>query len=197
MITKRSIDIIGSFVGLLLITPLVPFIALAIKLDSRGPVIVKIKRVSRGKTFNLYKFRTMVANAEELKPLLAHLNERKDGPFFKIRNDPRITRIGRRLRRFRLDEFPQLINVLKNEMTLVGPRPYAPDEVAQYPQEYRHLILAKGGVTGLSQINGSSTLSFKKTLGLDDYYIKNRSLWLDLKIIAVTLTIIFFDHNAV
>ena len=183
--------------GLLVIAPFFPLIALAIKLDSRGPIIVKIKRVSQGKPFNLYKFRTMVKNAEQLKPLLAHLNERKDGPFFKIRRDPRITKIGKYLRRFRLDEFPQLINVLKDEMTLVGPRPYAPEETSQYPEEYRHLILVKGGVTGISQITGSSTLSFKKTLELDDFYVKNQSLLVDLKIIAKTLAIILFDHNAV
>lgn len=197
MTTKRIVDLFGSVCGLLLIAPLTPLIALAIKLDSRGPVIVKIKRVSRGQTFYLYKFRTMVADAEKLKPLLQHLNERGDGPFFKIRNDPRLTKMGRWLRRFRFDEFPQLINVLKNEMALVGPRPYTPEEIVAYPEEYKHLPLVKGGVTGLSQVHGSSTLTFKETLALDDFYVKNQSLALDLKIIVKTLLIIFFDHNAV
>lgn len=197
MTTKRIIDLFGSVCGLVLIAPLTPLIVVAIKLDSRGPAIVKIKRVSRGRTFDLYKFRTMVDGAEKLKASLQHLNERRDGPFFKIRNDPRLTRTGRWLRRFRLDEFPQLINVIKDELTLVGPRPYAPEEIAAYPEDYKHLWLAMGGVTGLSQVSGSSTLSFKKTLELDDFYIKNQTIFLDLKIIAKTLLIVFFDHNAV
>jgi lipopolysaccharide/colanic/teichoic acid biosynthesis glycosyltransferase len=194
---KLAIDIAGALTGVILIMPLVPLIALAIKIDGRGPVFVKLKRISGGEEFNLYKFRTMIDGANSLKARLSHLNERRDGPYFKIKNDPRVTRIGRFLRRFRLDEFPQLINVLRGEMSLVGPRPYEPEEIAAYPEQYRHLYLAKGGVTGLSQISGSSSLSFQKTLELDDYYLKNRNVWLDIKIIGKTLAIILTDHNAV
>lgn len=194
---KRLVDIFGALIGILIITPFTPFIALAIKVNSAGPVFVTLRRMSGGKAFYLYKFRTMVANAEELKPTLAHLNERSDGPFFKMRNDPRITSVGRWLRRFRIDEFPQFINVLKNEMSLVGPRPYAPEEVAAYPSEYSHLHTVKAGITGLSQISGSSTLSFQKTLALDDFYAKNHSVWLDCKIIVKTIAILLFDHTAV
>ena len=190
-------DCVGAVSGLLLLAPLAPLIALLIKMDSAGPVIVKLLRVSAGRRFYLYKFRTMIANAQDLKPQLEHLNERKDGPFFKIKHDPRVTLAGRWLRRFRLDEFPQLINVLKNEMSLVGPRPYGPLEIAAYPDQYKHLAWVKGGASGLSQVSGSSTLSFQKTLELDNFYVKNQSFWLDLKIIFKTLLIIFFDSNAI
>jgi len=125
------------------------------------------------------------------------LNERNDGPFFKMKNDPRVTRVGRILRKYRIDEFPQLINVLKGELSLVGPRPHEPEEVIHYPGEYKHLILAKAGVTGYSQINGASSLPFLKELALDDYYVQNQSPFLDAKIIAKTVLIIFTDPTAV
>lgn len=139
----------------------------------------------------------MIDGAEALKPLLLPFNERRDGPFYKMRHDPRVTRFGRWLRRFRLDEFPQLLNVLRGEMSLVGPRPVEPEEAGQYPESHQHLLLGKAGVTGLSQVRGSSALSFNQTLNYDDYYLKNQSLWLDLKIISTTIAIILFDHNAV
>ncbi len=194
---KRLIDFAGSVCGLTAIMPLVPFIALAIKLESRGPVLVKLERLSAGKIIKIYKFRTMTDNALAMESQLQHLNERKDGPYFKISNDPRVTKVGRWLRKFRIDEFPQLLNVIKGEISLVGPRPYKPSETAQYPESHRHLIMAKAGATGLSQISGSSSLSFQKTLELDDYYLKNQSLWLDIKILAKTLLILFFDQTAV
>ena len=118
---KRIIDIGGALVGLLIILPLTPFIALAIKIESPGAVIVKLNRISRGKTVKVYKFRSMVKGAEKMKTNLLMFNERNDGPFFKMKNDPRVTRVGRILRRFRIDEFPQLINILKGELALVGP----------------------------------------------------------------------------
>jgi len=194
---KSLIDIIGAVVGLIILAPFYPFLALAIKLDSPGPALVKLNRISQGRIFDLYKFRTMMANAEELKPLLRQFNERRDSPFFKMRRDPRVTRVGRFLRRFRLDELPQLINVLQGEMSLVGPRPVEPSEAVQYPASHRHLLFAKAGVTGLSQIKGSSALAFQQTLEYDDYYLKNQSLALDIKIISTTLAILLFDHNAV
>ena len=132
-----------------------------------------------------------------MKPVLASLNERKDGSFFKIKKDPRITRVGKILRKFRIDEFPQLTNVLKGELSLVGPRPHEPEEVFSYPPEFKHLILAKAGVTGLSQVNGASSLPFLKELTLDNYYLKNQSFWLDSKIIIKTILILFFDPTAV
>jgi lipopolysaccharide/colanic/teichoic acid biosynthesis glycosyltransferase len=184
---KRFVDVIGAFSGLLVIAPLAPFIAVAIKFTSRGPILVKLKRVSAGKIIEVYKFRTMINNAHFAKISLQKLNERLNGPFFKIKNDPRLTVIGKFLRKIRLDEFPQMINVLKGELSIVGPRPHEPEEIDRYPQEYRHILSVKAGVTGLSQVNGASSLPFLKELELDNYYFNNQSLWLDIKIIAKTI----------
>jgi lipopolysaccharide/colanic/teichoic acid biosynthesis glycosyltransferase len=194
---KRILDMIGASIGLLILAPFWPLIALAIKLESPGPTLVKLARVSGGKTVWVYKFRSMIEDAHLLKPALMHLNERRDGPFFKIKNDPRLTKVGKILRKFRIDELPQLINVLKGELALVGPRPHEPEEVIHYPQEYKHLILTKAGVTGLSQISGASSLPFLKELELDSYYVKNKSLRLDAKILSKTIKIIFSDPTAV
>jgi lipopolysaccharide/colanic/teichoic acid biosynthesis glycosyltransferase len=194
---KRIFDILGSLVGLLFIAPFVPFISLAIVLDDGLPILVKLDRVSEGRIIKIYKFRTMIRNAQEKKKELLHLNERKDGPFFKIKNDPRLTKVGRFLRKFRLDEFPQLINVLKGEISLVGPRPHEPEEMIYYPSEFKKLYFAKAGLTGLSQVSGASALPFLKEIELDLYYIENRSFWLDLKILFKTVWIFFFDHTGV
>jgi lipopolysaccharide/colanic/teichoic acid biosynthesis glycosyltransferase len=194
---KRTVDIFGASLGLLFILPLTPFIVLAIKIDSNGPAIIRLDRISGGKVIKVYKFRSMVNNAYLLKKQYKHLNQRNDGPFFKIKNDPRITNVGKFLRKFRLDEFPQLINVLKGELSLVGPRPHEPEEVIFYPANFKHLLVEKAGVTGLSQVSGASSLPFLKELELDNYYIKNQSLKLDIKIIAKTIMIIFFDPSAV
>ena len=171
---KRFLDIVGSLTGLILISPFSPLIAMAIKLESRGPVFVRLNRISGGRIIQVYKFRSMVDGAHQMKNSLQHLNERRDGPFFKIKNDPRLTLVGKYLRKFRLDEFPQLINVLKNELSLVGPRPHEPEEVQHYPEKYKHLVLAKAGVTGHSQVNGASGLPFLKELELDHYYLQNQ-----------------------
>lgn len=187
----------GALAGLLLLAPLLPMIAAAIKLESQGPVLVKLPRVSGGRVIEAYKFRSMVRGARGMKPILAHLNERRDGPFFKIKDDPRLTRSGRVLRKFRLDEFPQLINVLKGELALVGPRPHEPEEVIHYPGPYKHLLLAKAGVTGISQVSGASSLPFLEELELDSNYVKNPSLITDVKIIGKTIAIIFSDPTAV
>lgn len=222
-IVKRLTDFFGSIIGLIILLPFFPFVALAIKLDTvisviarsprRGnllerfftafrmtlvsPVLIKLDRVSRGKIVKVYKFRSMVENAESQKKDLLKLNERSDGPFFKIKNDPRITKVGRFLRKFRLDEFPQLINVLKGELSLVGPRPHEPCELFAYPREYRELLTAKTGITGLSQVNGASSLPFLKELEFDKFYLENQSLWLDIKILFKTLFIFFTDPTGI
>ncbi len=196
-ILKRSLDIIGACVGLTCIAPLWPCIVAIIRLESKGPSLVKIKRISGGRPFLIYKFRTMVHNAHEMKKDLMHLNERNDGPFFKMTNDPRLTRVGKMLRKFRIDEFPQLINVLRGELTLVGPRAHEPEEVEHYPEEFKHIVFAKAGVTGLSQVNGASGLPFLEELRLDSKYLVHQSLATDLKIIGKTVKIIFTDPNAV
>jgi len=194
---KRTIDIIGSAFGLILFILLYLILVIPIKLDSKGPVVISLKRVSNGRLINLYKFRSMIIGAEEKKKELLDKNERTDGPFFKIKNDPRITRTGKIIRRFRLDEVPQFINVFIGEMSLVGPRPHEKNEVNQYPREYQELPNQKAGITGLSQVSGASSLAYLKELQLDKYYIENTSLYLDLKIILKTISIILFDPTAV
>lgn len=196
-ILKRAVDVVGAVAGLALITPLAPLVALAIKLESRGPIFVRLPRVSGGKIVRVYKFRSMAHGAHAKKWEFAHLNERADGPFFKIKNDPRLTRVGKVLRKFRLDEFPQLVNVLLGELSLVGPRPHEPEEVILYPETYKPLILAKAGVTGLSQVSGASGLPFLKELELDYAYAKTPSLLVDAKILLKTARILFTDPNAV
>ena len=194
---KRIFDLVVALVGLILVLPLAPFIAAAIKLDSVGPIIVKLERVSEGRKIGVYKFRSMVKNAEELKESLMHLNERKDGPLFKIKHDPRLTKVGKLLRKFRLDEFPQLINVLKGELAIVGPRPREPKEAEKYPDAYKGILEIRQGVTGLSQVSGASSLPFDKEIELDKLYTKNITLWGDLKILSRTVAILFFDPTAV
>ncbi|MGC9603281.1 MAG: sugar transferase [Minisyncoccia bacterium] len=194
---KRSLDIVASICGLIFILPFTLFIALAIYLESGGPVFVKLDRVSEGKIIKVYKFRSMVQNAHEMKKQLEHLNERKDGPLFKMKNDPRLTKVGKFLRKFRLDEFPQFLNVLKGELSLVGPRPHEPEEMFQYPPKFKKLYYAKGGLTGLSQVKGASLLPFKKELEYDLYYLEHRSLLLDLKILFKTVWIFFSDPTGV
>jgi len=194
---KRTIDIIGAVTGLLFIVPITPLIALAIILDSHGGVFVKLERISEGRVVYVYKFRSMVRGAEEIKKELLHLNERSDGPFFKIRKDPRVTRTGRVLRKLRIDELPQLVNVLKGELALVGPRPHEPEEVRNYPEEHKHVAEFRAGATGYSQVNGASSLPFLKELELDKYYIENMSPLFDAKIIGKTIAVLFFDPTAV
>lgn len=194
---KRALDIIGGVLGSIVFLPLGLLIALAIKLESQGPPIIRLARVSGGKKVHVYKFRSMVKDAHLLKPTLASFNERSDGPFFKIKDDPRVTKVGRLLRKFRFDEFPQLLNVISGDLSLVGPRPHEPEEVIHYPGEYKHLILAKAGVTGLSQVSGASSLPFMRELELDSYYEKQKTFWTDVKIIGKTISIIFTDPTAV
>ncbi|MBI4133061.1 sugar transferase [Candidatus Uhrbacteria bacterium] len=194
---KRALDIFGALLGLVAIAPLAPLIILAIRLETPGPGVVKLPRMSGGRVVAVYKFRSMVDRARERKAGLAHLNERTDGPFFKIANDPRLTRVGRIIRRFRLDEFPQLWNVLRGDLALVGPRPHEEDEVRRYPDGYAHIAMARAGVTGLSQVSGASSLPFLKELELDSYYLEHQSLWLDFTILARTAAILFFDPTAV
>ena len=195
-IIKRGVDVLGSFLGLILLFPLFLAIGLIIKTDSPGPIFVKLKRISQKREFCLYKFRSMVKDAEAIKKELLEYNERRDGPLFKMKNDPRITRVGWFLRRCRIDEFPQLFNVLKGEMSLVGPRPHQPDEIAQYQKHHKKVLLIKPGITGLAQISGSSDLPFEEEVKLDSYYIENWSLKRDIYILLKTFIILFIDRSA-
>ncbi|OGN15560.1 MAG: hypothetical protein A3C81_00245 [Candidatus Yanofskybacteria bacterium RIFCSPHIGHO2_02_FULL_46_19] len=196
-IFKRTLDIAAAIIGLIIFSPLFLVLAVIIKLDSNGPVFARLKRVSCNKEFILYKFRSMIKNAEEFKPQLAVFNERQDGPLFKMRDDPRITGVGRFIRRTRIDELPQFWNVLKGDIALVGPRPHQPDEIARYQKHHRKLLAIKAGATGLAQVSGSSDLPFEQEVSLDSFYIDSWSLWLDIKIILKTVFKMLNDRSAV
>ncbi len=187
VLAKRIIDVTLSGLLLVIGAPLFNLIALGIKLTSRGPIFFKQMRCGlNGRKFAILKFRTMVQDAEALKTTVDHMNE-MSGPVFKARNDPRITRFGKFLRKFSLDEFPQLINVLKGDMSIVGPRPPIPDEVAQYGLWQRRRLSMKPGITCLWQVNGRNTIGFDEWTKLDLQYIDNWSLILDLKILLRTI----------
>jgi len=188
---KRGFDILGSAVGLVLAGPFLGLIALAIGLDSPGPLLYKAPRAGfKGRRFTCYKFRTMVADADAKKPELRLRNERR-GPFFKIQNDPRITRVGRFLRRYSLDELPQLWNVLRGEMSLVGPRPHPLDDFARYRIQDLKRLRALPGLTGLWQVTARQDPSFERNLMLDREYIEHWSLASDFKILFKTIAAVF------
>jgi len=187
-IAKRIFDFLISLLLLIVFFPLFIIITILIKLDSRGRVFYIQKRAGlKGKEFNFYKFRSMVSNAEELKKGLLSKNEIKDGIIFKVKKDPRITRIGRYLRILSLDELPQLFNVLKGDMSLVGPRPPTSEEVNQYVCEQMSRLLIRPGMTGLSQVRGRSDLTFRRWVKWDLWYINNWSFRLDLQIMLWTI----------
>ncbi len=194
---KRIFDLVAGSFLLLCSLPLWPVIALMILVEDGFPVFVRIPRVSEGREMRVIKFRTMVKGAHGMKKKLMHLNERKDGPFFKMRNDPRLLQMGKIIRRFRVDELPQLLNVLAGTLALVGPRPHEPEEVAHYPEEFRVLTGARAGVTGLSQISGAASLPFLKELELDMEYLKRYSFLEDVRILFMTFFIFIFDPTGV
>lgn len=196
-IIKRIIDIVSSSLGLLVLSPLFLVIAFAVKWETEGPVFVGLERVSRNRRFKLFKFRSMIKDAEKYKEYLMEFNERPDSPLFKMRNDPRITGIGGFLRRCRLDEFPQLWNVLRGDISLVGPRPHQPDEIARYQKHHKRVLDIKAGITGMAQISGSSDLLFEEEVALDTLYIEKWSLWQDFKVLLLTLIKLFRDRSAV
>jgi exopolysaccharide biosynthesis polyprenyl glycosylphosphotransferase len=197
-VLKQVLDLVGAL--LLLLFSLLPFlvVSLMIKLTSRGPVLFRQQRAGlNGRPFTMYKFRTMVTNAEQMKAELAALNE-MSGPVFKVTNDPRVTPVGRWLRKFSLDEFPQLFNVLRGEMSLVGPRPLPLDEVRRFDDlAHRRRLSVKPGLTCLWQVSGRNNVSdFKDWVRLDLEYIDNWSLWLDLKILWRTVPIVLAGTGA-
>jgi len=193
---KRSMDAVGAISLLLLCAPVMVAVAVLIKLDSDGPVLVRQPRVGQhGRIFTLLKFRSMVHNAESLRDDLLHLSH-VDGPIFKLRNDPRRTRVGRHLRRMSVDELPQLLNVLRGEMSLVGPRPPFLHEVeADYMSQSRRLKFPPG-MTGLWQVSGRSLLQYEQMVGLDIRYTRQWSLWLDLRILAKTIPVVVSGKGA-
>ena len=193
---KRFLDVVLSLLFGLLFLPFVPVVALAIKLDSRAPILYKSVRLGKdGRPFVFYKFRSMVDGAHESAAYVRHLNE-VDGPVFKSANDPRVTRVGRFLRRTSIDEIPQLWNVLRGDMSLVGPRPPIPEEYEQYEPWQRRRLDVKPGITCLWQVSGRSKLSFDEWMRLDIQYLQNRSFLLDLKILTRTLPAVLSREGA-
>ncbi len=193
---KRLVDVALAGGALLMLSPIFLLIAIGIKLDSRGPVIFRQKRAGRGgRPFDFYKFRSMVIDAEARKAELLDQNE-TEGPIFKMERDPRITRMGRLLRKTSLDELPQLWNVLRGDMSLVGPRPPTFDEVEQYDSWQRRRLEVDGGITGLWQVSGRSTIKWPEFVRLDLRYIESRSLWNDLKILTRTLPAVLSGKGA-
>lgn len=194
---KRGFDFLVSTFLLVLLFPLFLIIGILIKLYSQGPVFYVQKRLGRkGQVFNFYKFRSMVNDADKLKTKLLEKNEVKDGIIFKIRKDPRITKLGYFLRKYSLDELPQLINVLKGDMSLVGPRPPTPDEVEKYNHVHIQRLFIRPGITGLSQVKGRSDLTFRSWVRWDLWYINNWSFGLDLKILWWTMPAVLKGEGA-
>ena len=196
-VTKRLIDIVGSLCGIILLSPLFLIVAILIKLDDpKGKVFFAQERNGRyPKTFKMYKFRSMVHNAEELLKDLMDRNE-QTGPVFKINDDPRITKVGKFIRKTSIDELPQLFNVLKGDMSLVGPRPAIPREVEQYNSYQMQRLAVKPGLTCIWQVSGRNNIGFDEWVEMDIEYIKTRSLWLDIKLIFKTVGVLFGDDNA-
>jgi exopolysaccharide biosynthesis polyprenyl glycosylphosphotransferase len=191
LLMKRGLDIVFSTFTLLLISPILLVIGIAVKLDSKGPVFYASERIGKkGRVFRCFKFRTMVSNAEKLRAKLMDRNER-EGVLFKITDDPRVTRIGRILRKYSLDELPQFFNVLRGDMSVVGPRPPIASEVKQYKLSHLRRLDVMPGITGLWQVQGRRDPSFDSYISLDVTYIENWSIWLDLKIIVRTVGVVF------
>jgi len=195
-VIKRLVDVSGSVFGLIVLLPSFLIIAFMIKWETEGPIFVKLDRMSKNKKFKLLKFRSMINNAAKYKHLLTGLNDRSDGPLFKIRNDPRITKIGKFIRKTRIDELPQFWNVLRGDISLVGPRPHEPGEIEKYQKHHRNVLAIKAGATGLAQVSGSSDLSFEKEVAIDILYIESWSLFGDIKIIIKTFLKMFRDKSA-
>jgi exopolysaccharide biosynthesis polyprenyl glycosylphosphotransferase len=196
MAVKRAFDVVTSAAALLALSPVLLLTAAAIKIESPGPIFFRQQRVGRnGRPFRMMKFRSMHTDAETRLEALRHLNE-ADGPVFKIRNDPRITRVGRFIRRTSIDELPQFLNVLAGEMSVVGPRPPIPAEVRQYQRWQRRRLSVKPGITCTWQVSGRSDISFEKWMQLDLDYIDHWSLWKDLEIVFKTIPAVLLSRGA-
>ena len=193
---KRTIDIACSLFGLLVLSPVLIIVSILIKLESDGPIIFSQDRIGyKGQKFKMYKFRSMVVNAEELKKKLAEQNE-MSGPMFKMKNDPRVTKVGKFIRKTSIDELPQLINILKGEMSLVGPRPSLPKEVKEFEPWMMERLEVKPGLTCYWQVSGRNDIDFEDWMKLDIKYVRERSFLLDMKLIIKTFFVLFGDEHA-
>ncbi len=201
LLVKRAADLAGAFVGLILLAPILLLIAVLIRLEGRGPIFFRqSRRGYRGKLFRVIKFRTMCTDAEQRLGTLEESNESAGGVLFKLRHDPRVTRLGRFLRRYSLDELPQLINILCGEMSLVGPRPLQLRDsdklLALDPKTYARRLEVMPGLTGPWQVSGRSELCYERMVELDMDYVENWSNALDLKIIGKTFVVVLLRHGA-
>lgn len=195
-IIKRLVDIVGAFTGIIILSPLLIIVAIRIKLDSKGSAIFSQVRVGyKGKEFKIYKFRTMVEDAEELKKGLENKNE-MTGPMFKIKDDPRITKIGKIIRKTSIDELPQLLNILRGDMSIVGPRPSLPSEVKGFNTWMLKRFEVKPGLTCYWQVSGRNNITFNDWMKLDIKYVEERNLFIDIKLILKTALLLLGDKNA-
>lgn len=197
LVLKRVLDVVVSACALLGLAPVFLATALLIKLEDRGPLFFRQVRVGRGgRHFGMWKFRSMVVNAEQVKDQLLARNEMQGGVTFKMKNDPRVTRVGRFIRKYSVDELPQFWNVFVGDMALVGPRPPVPREVAVYSVEDRQRLLAKPGLTCFWQVGGRSNIDFAGQVKLDLAYIRSESVWLDFKLLLQTVPAVLFGKGA-
>jgi exopolysaccharide biosynthesis polyprenyl glycosylphosphotransferase len=194
---KRALDILLSLFFLIIFSPIFIVTALAIVIENPGPIFYSQTRIGKdGKPFDFYKFRSMVVNADKIKDELIQQNESEDGVIFKMKKDPRITKVGRLIRRFSIDELPQLLNVLKGDMSLVGPRPPIPREVNEYSLEDRKRLHIKPGITCIWQVSGRSDIPFTEQVELDKQYISSQSFWKDLLILLKTIPAVITGKGA-
>ncbi len=195
-VAKRTMDVLGALVGLVLCAPLWAVLAILIKLESPGPVLFCQTRLGEnGRPFRFYKLRSMYLDAEKSRRVLENLNE-MDGPVFKVRDDPRITRMGRFLRRYSLDETPQLFHVLLGQMTLVGPRPPLPEEVTLYEPWQTERLSVRPGLTCIWQVSGRNEIPFERWVQMDIFYIRHQSLWFDLWLLLKTVPAVLLGRGA-
>ena len=194
--TKRFFDILASLIGLITLSPVFLIVAIAIKIDDGGPVFYNQERIGKnGKEFKMYKFRSMKVNADQELKKLIHKNE-VDGAMFKMKDDPRITRVGKFIRKTSIDEFPQLLNVLLGQMSIVGPRPPLPREVKMYTDYDWQRLYVRPGCTGLWQVTVRNSVGFHEMVNIDLEYIQKRGFWLDIKIMFKTVKVIFVPNSA-
>jgi lipopolysaccharide/colanic/teichoic acid biosynthesis glycosyltransferase len=197
LLAKRVIDVVGAAVGLVLLFPFIALVSLLVKLTDGGPILYLHRRVGEGgREFLCYKFRTMVVDADEMKPAMQHLNRHSDPRTFKIEDDPRTTRVGRWLRRASFDEVPQLWNILLGDMSLVGPRPPVPSEVEKYSLWEMQRLSVRPGLTCIWQVSGRSRLPFPKQLEMDIEYIRKRSILFDLRLVFATFRAVVSGDGA-
>lgn len=198
LLLKRIFDFISSLIGLIIFFPIIIIIAVAIKLDSKGPIVFGHTRVgNNGKEIKVYKFRSMVKNAQEVFNNFTPEQKAEFNKNFKLENDPRITKVGKFLRKTSLDELPQLWNIIKGDMSVVGPRPIVKKEIIKYGDSFKKVFSVKPGLTGYWQANGRSDTTYEERVAMDLYYVDNRSLSLDFKIIIQTFVSVIKKEGAI